>query len=103
MPIVFEPTKDYGKLRWTLYQTLARRCLLGKKFGSLEEALCQKDPKGKSLLEYGFYIGDITVEKPENLPIVINEVTIFVKAHFEKQHASVSSHLPILEARFVED
>ena len=101
MPIVFEPTKDYERLKGDLHQTLVDNYLLGKEFSSLEEALGQTY-EGKSLLEHGFYVGDAIVKQPETLPIVINKATIFVKVHFEKQHPSTLNHLPVLEARVVD-
>lgn len=105
MPIFFEKGPDFNNLPdGVLYGFLAETYLIGKKFGSLEEALNQEWRSGCTLAAHGFKIAEIQRFTPKNLPAIINEVEIEVPVRYRNTPEKVSFYLRrILRARYEEE
>ena len=76
MAIVFERSKNFEEVDY-FYKNLALNKLVGKSFGSLEEALRQTtNVNGKDVLLSKYFKVDIKTVVPKNLPIQIREAYI---------------------------
>ena len=74
MPIVFEPSREFGRLP-EYHQQVVEERLLGEEFDSLEAALNSEYKEGCSFSELEFRRGSVTV-RPEELPTIVNELPI---------------------------
>ena len=98
MPITFKPIERSFENLPESYQELARQYLIGKEFGSLEEALSQEH-EGQSLDSHGFRVNELKLT-PKNLPHEINMAVIGVGVSSSKDCQNRVSYVPVLIARY---
>src|SRR3989344_942659 len=76
MAVVFEPSPGFDKVDH-FYKTLASQKLVGKRFGSLEEALRQKTSiKGKDVPLSRYFGVDKGGIPPGGFPLAVSEIDI---------------------------
>ena len=97
MSITFEKAMDYSSLP-KMYKEIADKYLLGKRFDSISEAFDQMR-SNHSVEDHGFCIGEIVAFTPNNLPHIINQVTINVNVPADPGWGSPYSTRSIIEIR----
>jgi hypothetical protein len=105
MAIVFEPSKYFDKVQG-FYRNLAQRMLIGKKFGSLEDALNQTIlVRGKDVPISEYFKVDGKTIFPEKLPMTIREAEIsgvYVDDEGVSMHNMPGVNLHIMTAKYVD-
>ncbi len=76
MTVVFEPSDGFDKVNY-FYRTLASKMLIGKEFGSLEEALKQTtNVRGKDVPLSRYFEFDKRGIAPGGFPLVVSKIGI---------------------------